>query len=310
MFVQGRITLRVLFVCFFIGYLVCAWSVYAYFQPASKQQSAVDGKTEKTVVEEGKTVPWKDYQEALKTEREELQRQARENFDRMDRMQDRVFYGVVILGGVILTMMGFLFGQTRKDVKTQLTDEISKSVRGQIEQEVLDKVKAQIEVQIKQLEEMNREMMAVQAGYQKLDSELKQIQSYKDRLILWFFSGETNTAEREIAALKNAGFENVRPQMLKIGEHFELGNPDLVIFSYDESEEGERRLRVIASLMKKNTPDVWLLIHSSSNSAIKKEKEGAILGDLWYVPANFPATVVTNAMALIRKHPKSRPSSD
>ncbi|MGH9754798.1 MAG: hypothetical protein ACREA2_18630 [Blastocatellia bacterium] len=123
-------------------------------------------------------------------------------------------------------------------------------------------------------------------------------------MILWFFSGETNTAEREIAALKNAGFENVRPQMLKVGEHFELGNPDLVILSYDESEEGERRLKVIASLMKKNTPDVWLIIHSSSNNAIKKEKEGVILADLWYVPANFPATVITNATALIRKRPK------
>lgn len=304
MFVQKRVTLRVLFVCLFIGYLACAWSVYAIFEAAPKPQPAVEAKTERPVVEEGKVVSWKDYQDVLKAEREELQKQARENFDRMEKMQDRVFYGVVLLGGIILGVIGFLFGQTRKDVKAQLTDEISKSVRSQIEQEVLSKVKAQIEEQVKQLEEMNREMSAVQAGYQKLDSELKQIQSYKDRLILWFFSGETNTAEREIAALKNAGFENVRPQILKIGEHFELGNPDLVILSYDESEEGERRLKVIASLMKKNTPDVWLMIHSSSNNAIKKEKEGITLGDLWYVPANFPATVVTNAIALIRKRPK------
>jgi hypothetical protein len=293
-----------LFVCFFIGYLACAWIAYAYFEAAPKPQSAVDAQTEKPLAEEGKMVPWKDYQDVLRTEREELQKQAKEDFDRMERLQDRVFYGVVLLGGIILGLIGFLFGQTRKDVKAQLTDEIGKSVRSQIEQGVLSKVKAQIEEQLKQLEEMNREMTAVQAGYQKLDSELKQIQSYKDRLILWFFSGETNTAEREIAALKNAGFENVRPQMLKVGEHFELGNPDLVIFSYDESEEGERRLKVIASLMKKNTPDGWLMIHSSSNNAIKKEKEGVILGDLWYVPANFPATIVTNAMALIRKRPK------
>src|SRR5262245_30772284 len=180
MFVHKRVTLRAVFVCLFIGYLVCAWSVYAYFESTPKPQSAVEAKTERQVAEEGKVVSWKDYQDVLKAEREELQKQARENFDRMEKLQDRVFYGVVLLGGIILGLIGFLFGQTRKDVKAQLTDEISKSVRSQIEHEVLSKVKAQIEEQIKQLEEMNHEMTTVQAGYQKLDSELKQIQSYKD----------------------------------------------------------------------------------------------------------------------------------
>ena len=148
---------------------------------------------------------------------------------------------------------------------------------------------------------MNGEMIAIQSRYLGLDAEVKEIQSYKQRLIPWFFSGETNTAEREIAALKNAGLENVVPKKIKTGDHFELGNPDLVIFSYDGSGEGQRRMGVIASLLRQNHPEVWLLIHTSPQAIQEKEKE--ILGDVWYFPTNFPATLITNAKSLIRRQP-------
>lgn len=308
-----KMTSRVLFICFFIGYFVIfAWSAFSYFEPTPKStstptpmptvQSTVKTGVEKPGAVEEKVIPWKDYQEALKNEREELQKQAKENLERMDKLQDRIFSAIVLLGGLILAFIYFLFGQTRKEVKTQLTEEISKNVRSQVEQEVLSTIKLQIEAQVKTLEAMNCEMAVTRDGYRKLDSELKEMQSYKDRQILWFFSGETNTAEREIAALWNAGFENIQPQNIKSEEPFELGNPDLVIFSYDKSDEGKRRMRVIASLMRKNIPNVWLLIHTTSQ-AIKEEEE-KILGDLWYFPTNFSATLVTNAQALIRRRHK------
>lgn len=62
-------------------------------------------------------------------------------------------------------------------------------------------------------------------------------------------------------------------------------------------------MEIIAGLLKKNAPDVWLLIHTKSNTDIGDD-EKRILGDLWYFPTNFPATLVTNAQALIRKQSK------
>jgi len=307
-----KMTARVLFACFVVGYSVCSMSVFAYFEPSPVQpttsQSTIKVGAEKPGADEQKMIPWKDYQEALKNEREELQKQAKENLDRMDKLQDRIFTAIVLLGGLILGFIYFLFGQTRKEVETQLTEEIAKNVRSQIEEKILSIVNAMIEPQIREqldvqarsLEAMNLKLSAAQAEYNKLDSELKEMQSYKKRQILWFFSGEINTAEREINALQNAEFENIQPQKIGIGAPFELGNPDLIIFSYEKGDEGERRMKVIAGLMKKNIPNVWLLIHTKSNSDIG-DAERKILGDLWYVPVNFPATVVVNAQALIRR---------
>src|SRR5438128_2549357 len=113
-----RTTSRVLLTCFFIAYFVVfAWSVFSYFEPAQKPastptpmpmvQSMVKTGAEKPGATEEKVIPWKDYQEALKTEREELQKQAKETLDRMDKLQDRIFTAIVLLGGLLLALIYF-----------------------------------------------------------------------------------------------------------------------------------------------------------------------------------------------------------
>jgi hypothetical protein len=146
---------------------------------------------------------------------------------------------------------------------------------------------------------------AIQDDLNKLEVDVRQMSSYKDRQVIWFFSGEINTAEAEIAALERAGFTITQPKV-ETGEPFELGKPELVVFSYDKSDksgEAMRRLKIIAGLIKQNVPDVWLLVHTQLNSDIGDD-EKALLSGIWYVPTNFSATLIVNAQALIRRWTK------
>ncbi len=320
-------TSRVLLGCFFVCWLsFFGWSVHSYFfEPPLSQQGTPTPTPTPKVKQTGGTdesknalaeqmLPWKDYQEALKAEREVLQQQAKDSLDRLDKLQDRIFSAIVLLGGLVLGFIYFLFGQTRKDVEMQLSEKISKTVRAQVEQDVTQKISQQIDPhlkerldeQIKRLEMMVSRTTVIQDDLNKLEVDVRQMSSYKEREVVWFFSGELNTATNEITALQRAGF-TVTPQEVKIGEPFELGKPDLVIFSYDKSDksgEAMRRLKVIAGLMKKNVPDVWLLIHTLSNNDIGPD-EKEVLSGMWYVPTNFSATLIVNAQALIRRWAKA-----
>ncbi len=335
-----QMTSRILLAC---GFFVCwllffGWSAYSYFaesppsqssKPAATQQSGqTNTDTGNKPAASEQTLPWKDYQEALKAERETLQKQAEVNLDRLDKLQDRVFSAIVLLGGLILGFIYFLFGQTRKEVETQLTTQISDKIRLQLEQIVPQKLSEQVDpflkaklaeqervmdttlVELKEnltgkefdLAAMHAQMTALQTDLNQLDATVRQINSYRDRQVIWFFSGATNTAPIEINVLQKAGFNITQPE-IKLGDPFELGLPDLVIFTYDKSDEGKRRLQTIAGLMRKNVPEVWLLIHTKSNNDIGDEERRYLEG-IWYVPVNFPATLLVNAQALIRRWTK------
>lgn len=319
MYMKSLPPLAVFFICWLS---VFGWSFHAYFLEAPPSQevtpspSPSPAKTSGNVngdnVASEQTLPWKDYQEALKAEREVLQQQAKDNLDRLDKLQDRIFGIITLLGGLILGFIYFLFGQTRKEVQSQLTEQISNTVGARVAQDIEQKINAQIDPLLKEklakqkedLETMHTQMMSLQGKLQALEGDVQQMSSYKDREVVWFFSGDKNTAPNEIAALESSGFTITQPD-IKNGEPFELGKPDLVIFSYDKKDEtGEatRRLKIIAGLMKKNIPNVWLLIHTQSDGIGPDEK--SILDGIWYVPTNFSATLLVNAQALIRRRSK------
>lgn len=228
-----------------------------------------------------KTIPWRDYHEALKTERELLEKQAERNFSGLQIM---LTVGGTILGGLLvvtLALGGFFYGKTLLEVKASVRDQIEKAFRVQVEQEV-------------------------EQALGNIRTTIDELTAFKTRQVLWVFSGDkSESAEREIQALQTIGLEKIQLLAPAIGSNVELGNPDLVVFSFDGSDEARRRLKLIVDALKLKRPPVFLLLYTYAANGpevrIGSQERDILNGFDWFLPANFPATVVANAQLLIRK---------
>jgi hypothetical protein len=138
-----------------------------------------------------------------------------------------------------------------------------------------------------------------------LRAQIDQLQAFQNQSVTWVFSGDTVDAEEEIQALHSTGLDNIRILAPTDVNLIELGEPDLVILSYDGTDEGRNRLGKIATILKELSPPVFLLIYTYRRTApaIRIEQaETTKLGDFrWYQPVNFPTSLITQTQLLIRK---------
>lgn len=259
-----------------------------------KKTEAIDAKVESAI-------PWHDYHEALKTERELLAQQ-------VDR-QERLLLGV---GAFLVGLVIFLFGQTRRDVVAQLRDDTRERIRDEIERELAD-ARARVR------EDVGREVKLQFAGEVKKTVGDYIEAHYKTQPIRWVTAEESDTQREVMEALQTLKFTNVQrvnPDNLEA-----LAGARLIIFSYgkvvpapapdgnmhdltdDEKIRNERALAElidVARWVRRQPVPTPLVIHNKSNNALQKEETDALQGTV-SVPANFSSTVITHTLTLLHR---------
>lgn len=224
------------------------------------------------------------HRSALNDERELLEKQADRQFAAIQDLYNRAIW----VFGAILSLAALAFawflGRTRKDLVNNMRKQIETETRGIIDQEA----------------------NGLRARYRDLKSQVDDLIAYKGQPVTWVFSNEKLTSESEIEALHTTGIQNIQTLAPGIGESLNLGEPDLVIFSFDGSEEARRRLGEIVERLKSEAPPVCLLIYTYSRDGkeirLGVEERQILAGFDWYVPVNFPSQLLAQSQLLLRRN--------
>ena len=232
------------------------------------------------------SISLRDYREILKEERQLLEAQAEKHYARIDKLIDRTTYGLGLIAVVGLAILGWGFGKTRSELRNLVHEQFEKLTTTLIQSEI-DHLAGTV---------------------QQLKKEVEELRAFQHQTVVWVFPGNEITSQQELEALHATGLHNIQCVAPANGEGFEIGEPDLVIFSHDGSEECVKRLGKIVGELKQQSPPVSLLIYTYNPAGPEvrlKEAELKILKDfLWFVPVNFPSTLIAQTQLLIRKERK------
>jgi hypothetical protein len=258
-----------------------------------------------TPIEEEQPVPLKDYRDILEKERKLLEEQSKAQYDRIERFA----YVVVSALGVALTAMialfTWIFGQTKNEAVNNL--------KSYLETSVLPKATGELErVKRAKVEE-------IESQYNILKERLERISSIGKQRVVWLLTEGMAKPTGEIAALQAVGLQNVESIAPKVGAKEEinkiLNDADLVIVTYNSTPDAKTLLRNVAATIKFRQPPISLLIYTYGFTIIDQQtnqnKQVQIdtdsleyLKDLGtsFAPAQFPATLVSQAQSLIVKN--------
>lgn len=258
--------------CLIIALLFCAASFLSVVgqRPTPTQTPQAQSTASEQV---GKEKPDENKQEQVKVYQEMF-----------DKLVDRAtwVFGVVggfmmLLGTVIVGLIWWTLGQSRKDAKLALLEEMK-----------------------------NRGLANVEGEYQKIQTQINALNAFKGRRIDWVFPvdaakpADAAKPECEIAFLQRAGVQHVNPIPVLEDKPFILNNPDLLIFSHNRTPAASKLLKQIVELLKTQQLKTPLLLYAPGRERVPDD-DMELLGET-ALPgtANFPATLVTHALELIR----------
>lgn len=262
--------------------LCVAWGVTANAQTQSP--------TPQTGPTPSNDVSLQQYRDILEHERALLEAQSEKYYGRIDTLINRSLWVFGTIGGLALLLLGaatalFIrqYGRTKSEMKTAVREQFKEQAASLIDEE----------------------MKSLRTKVERLNEEVKELQSANEQPITWVFSGTDVTAPQEREALIGRGIRNISDFTPPIGEDFDdLGNPALVIFSYDRSGEGHRRLRRIVEILREKNPPVPLIIYTYNATQAEyrlQEPDRRVIGDfLWYSAANYPVTLISQTQTLLR----------
>jgi hypothetical protein len=230
----------------------------------------------------------------LSEDRQILERQADRQYDGIEKLADRNIAAVdslitkaAALLSVIVTMAGGLFiwmvGSSRKELREDIRQQLEKDAERIIAEE-----KEQF-----------------RSRFQELQLQIDNLTAYKTRQVTWVSKPDEAEGETIENALYAAGVENLNTVTPQAGEIFELGEPDLVVLSFNGTDEARRKLRVIVDKLKSVSPPIPLLIftfNAGANEVRLDQHDREILkGFNWWIPVNFPAQLLAQTQLLIRR---------
>lgn len=267
-----KIVSPILTVVFCTLFFVIARYGDSYFVQAQPKGSPTP-PTEKQV-----NAPPQEYREFIKDEREALAKQAEQHFTKVNNLFDRMLWALTVFASFLLGAAGWLFWKSRSDFRLEAQ---------RIYQEQLG--------------------AAINETRDKLAAEVALITGYKSRKIAWVIQPGKPSIEREKNALKQFGLREIPVLSPKLGEEVNVDAYDLIILSYDDKDEDRRLLELIIQSIKQKAPAVWLLVYTynSEGKPFEIHREEVLTKDYikdfyWYVPANFPATLVSQTLSLAR----------
>jgi hypothetical protein len=231
------------------------------------------------------------WRRMLAEERAVLERQADRQFASLEKLAERgIWVGGIFLTAALAWIVWF-FGKTKSETRTTL--------------------KEMFEQQAKQV--LDSEAALVREQYQALREEVEELASYKSRTVVWV-AGAAALAENElllpaidrvISVLQGAGINKISRMEPSQGMAFDIGDPDLVVLSFDGTEESRVLLQALVERLKIKAPPVPLLIYTHIPGRPQVKLEDAdieMLDDFdWYVPVNFPAQLVAQVQVLLRR---------
>jgi hypothetical protein len=269
---------RLLFPIFFI--LICMAGTDAQTPTPTPQASPANTGTPSL----------QEYREILEHERKLLEEQSEKYYGRIDTLINRSLWVFGTIGGLALLL---------------LTGAAGLFIRQQGKNKAEMKTIAREYIKEQAAEYIDTEMNTLRGKVERLNLEVKEFQAANEQPITWVFSGTEVTAPQEKEALISRGIRNISDFTPGIGEELDdLGNPALVIYSYDRSGEGHNRLRRIVEILREKNPPVPLIIYTY-NAALPEyrlqEPDRRVIGDyLWYLAANYPVTLISQTQTLLR----------
>lgn len=217
---------------------------------------------------------------ALNEERNLLEKQADRHFSHLDSFINRVIWGISILILFAFGLLVWFFGHTRNEMKATLHELFEKDAKTLIE----------------------KEADLLQQKYQSLKNQVDDLVAYQESTITWVFSGDTIGNQKELEALHSMGLQRIQMIAPDLNSPVDIGTPDLVIFTYDGTQEGKRRLKLIVDKLKNETPPVFLIIYTYNPNRDEIRINTADISEYdWYVPANFPSQLIFQAQLLARR---------
>jgi len=238
------------------------------------------------------SISLKDYREILENERKLLNDESEKYYARIDSLINRTTWAIGVIGVFAVAVMGFLIGKTRKELQELVKEQVKLQTAAFIETEMV-LVRRSVET----------EVATLRTSIQELQAEVNSLRAFQNQLIVWVFAGAEMDAQPEMDALRQTGLNNISVITPGENEGFDLGEPDLVILSFDGTDEGRRRLQIIVAALRDKAPPVSLLIYTyNPDREIRLQPaDWQILeGFRWFLPVNFPTTLISQTQTLIR----------
>lgn len=217
----------------------------------------------------------REYRDILEKERKVIDDQAERHFNRLNDLLNLALGGLGVLAAFAAGLLAWLGISTRRELQSEL-----KRVG-------LDAIKLE---DVQQLVEK----------YRQLKQEVEALTAYKNGKISWVFSGETTLAYKETAALNSMGIRNIELIAPKTVTELALPPSDLVIFSFDPSDEGRLRLHKIIDNLKAKDERTYLLVYCPPG-ALTKDDQAKMAEFSWSQAVNFPTRLVADVQVLLRK---------
>jgi hypothetical protein len=227
-------------------------------------------------------VTFDSYRKAVGEERTLLEKQADRQFVAVDSLLTRAIW---VFGTILTAAIGifvWMFGNSRKDFEKAINQNL--------------------EAQAKEI--IEREAEKLRQRYTSLQEQVDELIAYRSKVIVWIApAGEPQ--EALFLALRAAGLASVSVVSPAQGATFDVGDPDLVILSFDGTNEGRRLMQVAVDKLRVQSPPVPLLIYTFSRDRGDVRlgaEERTILNDFdWYIPVNFPAQLVAQTLLLAKR---------
>ncbi len=195
--------------------------------------------------------------------------------DMFDTLLNRAtwFFGVIggivlLLGGIVVWLIKWTLGQTRNDAKMLLQQELSK--RGMDDLDYLQK-------------------------------QIKDLNAFKDRRVDWIRPDSIPEPTKELSFLHRAGLQQLTHLSIGANQNtFVLNAPDLVILSFDGSQQSKDLVKLIVDSLKQNKKEVPMLVYAPLGLRVGDAEMQLLSETALHAIANFPATLVTQAVELVR----------
>ena len=240
---------------------------------------------------------WQEYRDALEKERTLLHDDAKEYYSRVENFAYLSLVALVAALSALIWFFKWMFGQTRAEVINQVKSELQASVS--LARDELERFKQE-------------NVAALNSEYQRLKEHLESLNSFGRQEVVWLLSDKMAKPEKEIAALRSVGLTRVTTSAPNLNSQAEINEAlkraDLAIISFDGSPETKNLLSHASIALKFRQPPVSLLIYTYLDPPEKAPAQLDLedlkhLKDLSsFAPANFPATLVSQAQSLIIKN--------
>lgn len=223
------------------------------------------------------------WRHSLSEEREILERQADRQYSAFEKLTDKAIWVFGVILAAAIGLFAWFFGKSRQDFQRTIQESLERQA-----QEIVE-----------------READRLRQSYASLRTEVDDLSSYKRRQVAWVLKPDSPSPDPVLKALYALGLQNITLVTPEPGHGFELGEPDLVILTFDGSEEARRILSELVGRLKQESPPVPLLIYTFSAGIERVQltrSEFEILdGFDWYVPVGFPAQLLAQTQLLIRR---------